>query len=173
MILVLSTCSQNLSESEFVKPIEKILQNNNMKSETKHYSDDINVSAYDKVIICGTALKDFKYLEEMKKFSWIENFKGSILGICSGAQIIARAMGKELIDIVLIGKEKVAVKEENKIASGEFESYFLISKKPSTEGLIVLDSKGYMFKHKTRELYGVLFHPEVLNQGIIVNFCKL
>jgi hypothetical protein len=65
------------------------------------------------------------------------------------------------------------MEEKISIASGEFESYFLISKKPSVEDLLQLDSKGYAFKHNSKEFYGVLFHPEVLNQDILVNFCKL
>jgi len=28
-------------------------------------------------------------------------------------------------------------------------------------------------KHKTKPLYGTLFHPEVRNKNIIINFCKL
>jgi GMP synthase-like glutamine amidotransferase len=172
MILVLSTCSQKLSENEFVKPIETILQERGLKFQTKHYSDRFDTSAYEKVIICGTALRDFRYLEEIERFSWIEKFNGSILGICSGAQIIARILGEELADKVLIGKERVDIKEKNRIANGEFESYFLISKTPSTEYFLTLDSKGYMFKHGNKEFYGVLFHPEVLNKEIIVNFCK-
>jgi hypothetical protein len=63
MILIISTCSQNLNENEFVRPIEKLLLKNGFDYKTKHYSEISDVSEYDKIIICGTALKDFEYLK--------------------------------------------------------------------------------------------------------------
>ena len=170
-MLLVSTCYHALSNKEFLEPLKSLISANNIAFETKSYKDVIDHEKYDRIIICGTALRDFDYMKNADNFSWIKNYKGKILGICSGAQIIASVFGKDLEDCELIGKMQVSINKKNKLAEGCFSSYFLVSKKPSLDGeLIALDEDGYVFKHKEREAYGVLFHPEVLNEKIIKDF---
>ena len=89
MMLVLSTCSQRLSEEEFVAPIRNILDKLGMQSEVRRYDESFDPAQYEKIIICGTAIKDFSYMSDEGKFSWIRDYQGKLLGICSGAQMIA------------------------------------------------------------------------------------
>jgi len=66
MILLINICKEKLHELEFVKPIENILNKNKIEFQTKHYKkiskDDLNA---DKIVICGTSLKDKEYLEDI------------------------------------------------------------------------------------------------------------
>ena len=86
--LLISTCENKLSEREFVQPISRIIGGNH---ETLHYTQctGSKISHFDKIIICGTALKDNSYLENLDTFKKLfYDFQGSILGICSGMQIL-------------------------------------------------------------------------------------
>lgn len=174
MILVVSTCSQKLSENEFVKPIEKLLLNNNFNFETKHYSKISDASKYDRIIICGNALEDLEYLKDVDKFSWIKNYSGKILGICAGMQIIVSTFGMSLREKTIIGSQEVESLEINPLINGKFNAYFLNSRQPILDKqFIPLTKDGSMIKHTTKEIYGCIFHPEVMNPEIIINFCKL
>ena len=178
MILIISVCTDELSELEFVKPVEKILKNKNAKFFTRKYlgisQDDLNNS--ETVIICGTALKDFDYLENIDRFAWLKDFEKPVLGICAGAQIIGKIFEGDLISKTMIGKFKVKVKDENKLTNKkEFYSYFLstiaVKAKAPLRVLAKSGKMGCIIKHETKEVYGCLFHPEVLNSEIIRSFC--
>jgi GMP synthase (glutamine-hydrolysing) len=180
MILIINVCFDELSEFEFVKPVESILKKSSIRFFTKHYlslvKDDLNSA--EKIIICGTALKDFDYLENIDRFDWLKDSKKPILGICAGIQIIARIFDNDLIEKIKIGRLKVNVIRENKLTSkDEFYSYFLNSKaikiRKHFDILANSERLNCMFKHKNKEIYGCLFHPEVLNPEIIINFCNL
>lgn len=179
MILIINVCLDKLSEFEFVKPVENILKKSGIRFFTKHYfdlkKDELNNA--EKIIICGTALKDFDYLENIARFDWLKNYKKPILGICAGIQVIARVFDNDLIEKVKIGRLKVDVIQKNKLISKkEFYSYFLNSKaikiKKNFDILANSGKLNCMFKYKNKEIYGCLFHPEVLNPEIIINFCN-
>ena len=168
MILVISTCKEKLSELEFVKPIAELV-----KGKVKHYSkvskEDLEA---DKIIIAGTALKDFDYLEG--DFSWLKDFSKPVLGICSGMQIICKEYGVELQEFTAIGPQQVEVVKENKLAEGKFNAYFLHTKTGTGnfEVLAKTNGKSCLIKHPEKEIYGCTFHPEVMNKKIIENFAQ-
>jgi GMP synthase-like glutamine amidotransferase len=179
MILIVNMCSDQLSYLEFVKPVEDILKKAGAESFTRHF---LSLSHRDiirarKVIICGTALKDFKYLDSTREFTWINEFCKPILGICAGMQILAKLCDGRIIERTRIGRYKVKIVRKSIIVSkDEFYSYFLSSKavEPS-ENFETLGESGSLkciVKHKRRRFYGCLFHPEVLNPEIITNFLK-
>lgn len=181
MILLINICKEKLHYFEFVKPVETILSKNKIEYLTKHYKE-INISDLknsDKIIICGTSLKDNDFLIS-NKFEWISLYSKPLLGICGGMEIIGK---------VFEGK----IKEKKEIGFNEinFEIPFLGSygKKfvyhlhnfyldPSTIKDFEIFSKSYFnipqaIKHKSKKIYGVLFHPEVRNENLIIEFCKL
>ena len=179
MILVLNVCSDKLSYFEFVKPIEDILK----KAKVDFFTRDFlsvnhrDISRTGKVIICGTALKDFKYLDNIDKFAWINESHMPTLGICAGMQILARLFNNDVIESTRIGRYRVKIIRENSLSpKDEFYSYFLNSKAVEpNEDFEVLGESGdlkCMIKHKHERFYGCLFHPEVLNPEIITNFLQ-
>lgn len=176
MILIISTCSEKLSENEFVKPIVNLI---NEEVIIKHYSeikgDDLKNS--DKIIICGTALKDNVYLGDMTYFEWIKIFNKPLLGICSGMQIIGLNFEAKLISSKEIGMKNIKVLIENKLFSEDFQAYELhnnsLDKLNEFEILAKTNNSVQIIKHKEKETYGILFHPEVRNKEIIKNFLKI
>src|SRR3989344_8400133 len=127
MILIINICKEKLHYFEFVKPIEDILKNNNIKFFTKDYTliNKEDLKKANKVIICGTSLKDNKFIEDLDKFSWIEEFNKPILGICGGMQIILLLYGGELKKEKEIGFSKENFKKEFLGVEGEVEVYHL------------------------------------------------
>ena len=177
MILIVNVCSDRLSYFEFVKPVEDILRRVGVEPITKHYSSLSveDISRAERVIICGTALRDFGYLDYIEKFTWVTKADEPILGICAGMQILTKLFGGELIESTRIGRYKVRVVRENSLtAKDEFYSYFLNSKAVETsECFDIIGVSGNLkclIRHKHRRVYGSLFHPEVLNPEIITNF---
>jgi GMP synthase (glutamine-hydrolysing) len=177
MILIVNVCTDRLSYLEFVKPVEDILKKAETESFTRHFLslNHRDISQAQKVIICGTALKDFKYLDSTGKFTWINESRKPIFGICAGMQILAKVFNSRIVERTKIGRHKVRIIRKNIVASkDEFYSYFLNSKavEPS-EDFETLGESGNLkciIKHKHRRFYGCLFHPEVLNPEIITNF---
>jgi GMP synthase (glutamine-hydrolysing) len=177
MILIVNVCADRLSYLEFVKPVEDILKEAGAESFTRHFLslNHRDIGQAQKVIICGTALKDFKYLDSGRKFAWINESRKPILGICAGMQILAKVFNSHIIERTKIGRHKVKIIRKNIIATkDEFCSYFLNSKAVEpTEDFETLgesDNLKCIIKHKHRRFYGCLFHPEVLNPEIITNF---
>jgi len=170
MILIISTCKEKLSEIEFVKPIENIVG----KCVTKHFTEVTpeDVGQASKIIIAGTALKDFDYLEG--NFDWLKNTNKPILGICAGMQLIAQAHNIPVEDFVTIGPRKVEIITENTLAEGSFNAYFLHTKTGTGDFqvLATTDGKACMIKHPNKDIYGVIFHPEVMNENIIRRFIQ-
>jgi len=174
MILIISLCKEKLSEQEFVRPVENIVGQNFI---TLHYSKitkkDIEVA--EKIIICGTSLFDNEFSKYLDKFSWIKTANKPILGICGGMQVIGLVFGANLGSEKEIGfynenfiKDFLGLKGKQEVyhlhnhhveLPDEFEKY--------TESKIV-----QAFKHKSKPIYGTLFHPEVRNKEVIETFLE-
>lgn len=170
MILIINTCKEKLSELEFVRPIERIAKDFRTKNCKEIIQQDIDKA--DKIIITGTALKDFDYLEH--DFSWLLKTEKPVLGICAGMQIIAKEFQIPLVTFVTIGPRQVETVAENKLAKGTFNAYFLHTKTASEgfETLAMTNGKPCMIKHPQKEIYGCIFHPEVMNEDIIERFVR-
>jgi len=170
MILIISTCKEQLSEHEFIRPIALLIENHNIIHCSSVKPADIKTA--DKIIIAGTALKDFDYLKE--DFSWLKKCDKPILGICAGMQVIAKEFGVELEDFVAIGPQKVEVTAENKLAKDSFNAYFLHTKTGTGDFKVLATSNGKpcIIKHNEKEIYGCIFHPEVMNEEIIRGFTQ-
>jgi GMP synthase-like glutamine amidotransferase len=165
--LIISICEHKLHELEFVKPIEAILKQNRVTFKTKHYKEKFNVDAFSKIIICGTSLKDNEFLkkENISKFRWILDLQKNqkLLGICGGAHIIGLVHGRTLKKKKEIGLKELNIKKE------------FLGLEANSKAQVYHLHKFYtlpdIFKHNTKQIYGVLFHPEVRNKNIIKNFC--
>jgi GMP synthase-like glutamine amidotransferase len=179
MMLIIDVCADRLSYFEFVKPVEDVLKKANTAFVTKHYTNirQSDRGKAEKIIVCGTALKDFKYLADVEMFGWIEESFTPMLGICAGMQILALVFGGKLIEDTRIGRYGVTVLRENSLTSkNRFSSYFLNSKavelNDDFETIAQSGTLKCLIKHRQQAFYGCLFHPEALNPEIITNFLK-
>lgn len=152
---------------------------------TKHYSEisDEDLKKVDKVIICGTSLKDNNYLEDLDKFDWLLDFDKPVLGICAGMQILGGVFGGEIKK-----KTEIGFYFENSdktflglVEGDTYEVYHLHNnyiynwKEIGFEVFIQGDCSEHIaqaVKHKTKLFYGVLFHPEVRNKEMILEFVR-
>lgn len=178
MILIINLCNESLHYPEFVKPIEKILLENKFFFKIIHYFKlkNSDLSKADKIIIAGTSLQDNDFLKHLDKFNWMQNYEKPILGICAGMQIIGLIFGGKIKKETEIGFCKENFTKEFLSLIGEQEVYHLHN------NYIVLPKDFESFtkskipqavKHKDKEIYGVLFHPEARNKDIIRKFCSL
>lgn len=179
MILIISTCKYSLSEEEFVRPITEIVRDCGFDYHVRRYNERIDLEDYPAVIICGTALRDFDYLNHIDNFVELIDYCGKVLGICAGYQILAKLYSDALDEIKKIGVYNVKIGRKNPlIEKDEIRAYFLhkyalrkVNEK--LEALATQNDEICMFKVKGRDFYGVSFHPEVLNREIITNFLYL
>ena len=176
-ILIINICKEKLHYLEFVKPIEDILKENGLIFETKHYKKIIDKDLKaEKIIICGTSLKDNDFLKNLEYFKWIKIYEKPIFGICGGMQIISLIYDGELKNIKEIGEVEVLFKKEFLKIKEKIKAYVIHSQYVESaefENFAYSSKCIQAIKHKTKPFYGTLFHPEVRNKGIIINFCKL
>ena len=171
MILIIDLCCKenSLSYDEFVKPIENIVKiNYKVKHFKKIKKNDIKSSS--KIILCGNSLMDFEFLKY--NFEWIKDYNKPILGICAGAEIINLVFKGKLKRSISIGMKKIKIKP-NKLTKEELEVYELhsYSLQPPKE-FEKLSNNNEIIKHKKKEIYCLMFHPEVRNEEIIRNFIE-
>lgn len=162
MILIISTCTHKLHEYEFVKPITDLFEDYKIINYQK-LSEEYKTAS--KIIICGTSLKDMKYLEHISKFDFLKNYSGKVLGICAGAQIIALQNGEKLKDHKEIGMKKIKGK---KPLPEEFNAYCLHKKSIElNKEYETLAENEIIQGFKIKNQVGLLFHPEVRNKEMI------
>jgi len=181
-ILIINICKERLHELEFVKPIEAILEKQELTFETKHYKnltiEDIKKPS--KIIICGTSLKDNEFLEKEKMFEWILVYSKPLLGICGGMELIGKVYGAQVKKKQEIGLNEINFEipflgiYDKKQVYQLHDFYIDLSSTKNFE----IHSKSYYnipqaIKHKSKPTYGVLFHPEVRNKELVIEFCKL
>ncbi len=178
-ILIINICKEKLHYNEFVKPIEDILSKFKIKYFVKHYSDlensDLKKSI--KTIISGTSLKDNEFIKDVNKFIWIINYNKPILGICGGMHIIGLVFGGKLKKKTEIGFNKEVFKKDFFGIIGEIDVYHLHNYYVDFDNRFDIYCKNngviQAVKYKEKEIYGVLFHPEVRNKDLIKNFVKV
>jgi GMP synthase (glutamine-hydrolysing) len=181
MILLISVCKEKLHDFEFVQPIENTLNNLGEKYFVKNYSDldGSDLENADKVIICGTSLKDNEFVDNLKKFVWIKDFDKPILGICAGMQLMGMIFGGEIKKKTEIGFFEENFEKEFLGLRGNQEVWHLhnnfvdFSKLKEFEIFCLGNSIAQAVKHKNRQIYGVLFHPEVRNKKLIEEFVRI
>jgi len=170
-VLIVSTCSEKLSEREFVNPIVNRIDEM-VEWKVVSIDDSEKMSAkFDKIIICGTAVADNEYL--LNNFEWLKETKKPVLGICSGIQIIAKTFGGVIVPKKEIGMVEV---KGNLFGKKKFNAYALhtngISKLSEFKILARSKKSVQVIKHKSKEIYGVMFHPEVRNEWVLDEFIK-
>ncbi|MAG45656.1 MAG: hypothetical protein CMH63_02700 [Nanoarchaeota archaeon] len=166
MILIINLNKYKLHDLEFIRPITDLLDD----SKVIHYKTlkRKDLEKADKVIIAGTSLKDSDYLKELDKFSWIKSYRKPFLGICAGMQILGLIHGAKLKKAKEIGVTKLKTKTDSmlkKITQAySLHQYSITLPKGFTK---LAESDKCIHAIKKDNLYGVLFHPEVINKELI------
>ena len=177
MILVvdMNWKEDSLGFYEFVVPIltiAKKLDDFVVRHYLKITSQDLN--RCNKIILSGTALKDNAFLSHLELFHWIKEIEKPSLGICAGMEVLGMVFGADLIESLEIGMTMIQTVKVNPLFFGDFKAYSLHSYcvKPSDSFDILAKSAKSVqaIKHKNKKIYGLLFHPEVRNQEILINF---
>jgi GMP synthase-like glutamine amidotransferase len=160
---------------EFVLPIVAIAEELE-KCEVKHYLEvnEKNLNSYDKIILSGSALKNTATLNQTAQFTWIKDCGKPILGICAGMQTVGLVFGGRLEKCREIGMTEIATLKANLLFSSRLRVYSLhnYAIQPSDEFDVLAESAKCVqaIKHKQKDIYGVLFHPEVRNKEVVQRF---
>ncbi len=179
-ILIINICKERLHYFEFVKPVCDILNDNGIKYFVKGYKEvnERDLEKASKAIICGTSLYDNEFIKNLKYFKWILNFNKPVLGICGGMQIIGLLFGGNLKRGAEIGYyienfnlEFLGLKGEQGVY--HLHNYYADFFKLKEFRVYCRGKVSQAVKHRKREIYGVLFHPEVREKDLIKNFCLL
>jgi GMP synthase-like glutamine amidotransferase len=183
MILLVDLCYEKdaLSKYEFVLPIANILRRAREPYEVVHYTelstDQLNRS--EKTILCGTALKDNAYSEQIDLFSWMKMCEKPMLGICAGMQVIGSAFGGEIVPMPAIGLEKIEIIRNTPLLGEprQIDGYHLhnfgVTLPEGFELVAGSPERVEAFLHCRRPIYGIIFHPEVRNRWIVERFVDL
>jgi GMP synthase-like glutamine amidotransferase len=180
MILLVNICREKMHYLEFVKPIEDILRKNKIAFFTKSYREISKgiLEEASRVIICGTSLKDNDFLEgnNLRFFKWINDFSKPILGICGGMQVIGLIFGARIKNKEEIGFFYERFNKDFLGLNGDLEVYHLhnnFSTLPNHFSSFSNSEIIQAFKHESKDIYGVLFHPEVRQKSLINKFCEV
>jgi GMP synthase-like glutamine amidotransferase len=168
----------SLAKYEFVLPIVAVAETFE-ECRVVHFADVSQKDLDDcsRVILSGTALKDHTTLKDVGKFSWLGDFEKPMLGICAGMQTISLAFVVPLAPCLQIGMSEISTTNQNPLFSGDFKAYCLHNYSVEENGVFEVLAKSsrciQAIKHRQKNIYGVLFHPEVRNREILENFCRL
>ena len=174
MITIIDVCKDRLHYLEFVKPIVDIVRNLGMEFEIIELEDLNGKVKGNKMIICGTSLIDFDYLNYWQKLLFLKDFDKPVLGICAGMQLLCKIYEGKLKESKFIGMNKKKLNKEFLGIKGEKEVYELHGKVCEFgNDWEKIDKDGECVYHRAREKYGVLFHPEVRNKEMIKRFVEL
>lgn len=181
LLIDLAHEADSIFKYEFVYPIADALRRAEAQPEIAHFteiSDDL-LACYDKTILCGTALKDNTFADFIESFSWIKQWNRPILGICAGMQVISSVFGGRIVPRQIIGLEKIRIVLETPLLGmpREIEGYHLHNCGVTLpEGFDVIAGTSDSvdaFRHRSRSIYGIIFHPEVRNRWILGRFVDL
>jgi GMP synthase (glutamine-hydrolysing) len=168
----------SLSYNEFVSPVVSAvapLEDCTVKHFTEIEPDSLR--DYSKIILCGTTLKDHATLSQPEKFSWIKNLTQPVLGICAGIQTINLLYNQPLKRCLQVGMTQIATTKPTPFFEGSFNAYalhnFSLEESEVFEVLAKSEQCVEAVRHRTKPIFGVLFHPEVRNPEILKRFIQL
>ncbi|MDD1728963.1 MAG: hypothetical protein LUQ50_07820 [Methanospirillum sp.] len=180
MIAILDCTRQDLPllKREFVSPVVSIVERSGHQAMILPLATTEVPVNLQGVILTGTALMDDHYLLHGIP-EWLMKWTGPVLGICAGMQLIVIAGGGIVIPSEKIGMTEIMVTSDEEIFSGKerFNAWELHqSGVMPTESMKILarsEAGVQAVRCADRPWYGVLFHPEVRNEWIIINFLEI
>ncbi|MBI5391196.1 hypothetical protein HZB02_06930 [Candidatus Woesearchaeota archaeon] len=167
MILVVDLCAKkdSLAAEEFVRPVVELLGESCVVHMTEVTEQLVEQS--EGVVLCGVQLQDFDYLDHVDRFAWLKTTTKRVLGICAGAQVIAKVFGGNIVQQQEIGVLEVLWKD------GKTEQVYTLHNNAfrCPKGFIVrAKSEQCIHAVQKKTLMCVLFHPEVLNKEMVKRY---
>ena len=175
LLIDLNWKKNSLGYDEFVVPILTLAERLD-SCTVKHYLDvtSQDLNHCNNIILSGNALKDKAFMSEAEKFLWLRQTEKPVLGICAGMEIIGLIFGARLDPLLEIGMTQITSVKDNPLFCGEFKAYSLHNYCIEPADMFDILAKStkcvQAIRHKSKKLFGVLFHPEVRNQEIVSNF---
>jgi GMP synthase-like glutamine amidotransferase len=181
LLVDLSWKAGSLSRDEFVGPVARIVSRAGHAWREAHFSgiSPEEIREARGIILCGTALRDNLFAGKVQEFSWLRDVRVPVLGICAGMQALCLAFGGTLRPAPEIGMTTVQVTRSDPLFPDcpSFEAYelhsFACDPPPGWDVMAVSDRCVQAVCHPDQPLYGVMFHPEVRNDGVVERFCSL
>jgi GMP synthase - Glutamine amidotransferase domain len=181
LLVDLSDAAHPLSRDEFVHPLARIVRRCGRYPIIRHHTTltKEDRKATDGIILCGTALQDNGFLRHSRRFQWLREEKIPVLGVCAGMQILVTVFGGTVRAGGEIGMTPIRVLHTDPLLEGkeEFPAYELHAYSPEPpedlQILAVSSLHPQVIRHRSRCMYGVLFHPEVRNEWVIERFLTL
>jgi len=183
MILLVDLCNKpkSLSRNEFIGPVARIVTNAGYPWQIVHFTDvsDEDVRNADGIILCGTALQDNVFASQNERFAWLRSVKVPVLGICAGMQAICIQYGGSLRKADEIGMTTVRISNQDPLLGDRvtFEAYELHSFACDgpLDWIVTArsDTCVQSIRNPDKQIYGVMFHPEVRNDVVVERFCAL
>ncbi len=177
LILDMNSIENPFGFQEFVLPILSIAEQLE-KCTVKHYFklNQMDLKGCDKIILSGSALKDTLTFNKTGQFKWLKDCSKPVLGICGGMQTTGLVFGGRVEKCREIGMTKIEMSTENILFSSNLKVYALhnyaLVPPPEFEVLAESAKCVHAIKHKCKDIYGVLFHPEVRNKEIVQRFIR-
>lgn len=149
----------------------KRLLNGNILKTVGLFSEYPNFENYDLIILSGGSVVSIAGSPEsfVQETKMVRESKTPIIGICQGCEIIATAYGSKLkfLDHKTKGVKKVHLEIESEnfpknVDVYEAHHYAIKTLGPDLVELAKSNDGVEMLKHKTKEIYGMQFHPEML-----------
>ena len=100
----------------------------------------------------------------VNEIDFIKNTDKKVIGICLGAQIIAAGFGCDLVELDAEhkGTTKITLTKNGNTYDVYEAHRFAITNVPDEIEVLATSDHGIeMFKHKTKPIYGLQFHPEM------------
>lgn len=158
--------------TSYLSQLENLLSGHTFQVIKYSEIKDSNPNDFNAIVLSGG--HDFPVDENDKKLqkeiNLIKNSTKPILGICFGFEVIAHTLGAKLelmrlkehgiLDIQVVKPDKIFLNISNfKV----FESHRWVVKEPVSEMVVLANSKDGVeaFRHKTKPIYAVQFHPEI------------
>lgn len=180
LLIDMSYRRDSLSTMEFVYPLKNIAEEAGFSTKICHRNElsEEAIGNAERIILCGTALRDNFFIPDLGRFSWLREIQKPVLGICAGMQAIAVVFGGRIVQETGIGMHEVKVNIQDPIFGDieDFTAYEMHSftVEPPEDFSVIAGSGEHpvVIRHREKEIYGALFHPEVRNDWFIRNFLK-